>query len=322
MIDIVALGELLIDLTPCGVNEQGAALFARNAGGAPANVLAMNAKLGGSSALIGKVGDDAFGAFLRKTLENVGIDTTGLVKDTYLPTTLAVVQLDASGERSFTFYRKPAADVCLTSAEIRWDLIDRCGIFHFGALSMTDEPCRTATLEAVAYAKKAGKLVSFDPNYRAALWTDANAARKWISVGIEAANILKVSEEEMSLITDKTDPERGSLRLLERGPHAVFVTMGEKGAYYRNRACHGAASAYAVNAVDTTGAGDAFMGAILWRLKALNREEIATSDLMDAVLFANAAGSLTTTQSGAIPALPTREEIQACQDPSAAEKTR
>lgn len=312
MVDIVSLGEILIDFTPGGINEQGIALFARNPGGAPANVLAMNARLGGSSAFIGKVGNDGFGEYLQRTLERCGIDTCGLVKDDEIPTTLAIVQLDDRGDRSFTFYRKPGADLCLNTSEVRRELIDRCGIFHFGSLSLTDEPCRTAALDAVAYAKALGKIISFDPNYRPGLWRDAAAAKRWITVGIESTDVLKVAEEEMALITGESSPEIGSLHLLNMGPVAVFVTMGEKGCFYRNHLCHGWAPAYAVKAIDTTGAGDAFMGAILWQLRGLSREEIGVLMLGSCAAFANAAGSLTTTRSGAIPALPTLAEIQSC----------
>lgn len=312
MVDIVSLGEILIDFTPGGINEQGIALFARNPGGAPANVLAMNARLGGSSAFIGKVGDDGFGEYLQRTLEHCGIDTCGLVKDDEIPTTLAIVQLDDRRDRSFTFYRKPGADLCLNTSEVRRELIDRCGIFHFGSLSLTDEPCRTAALDAVAYAKALGKIISFDPNYRPGLWRDAAAAKRWITVGIESTDVLKVSEEEMALITGENAPEIGSLHLLNMGPVAVFVTMGEKGCFYRNHLCHGWTPAYAVKAIDTTGAGDAFMGAILWQLRGLSREEIGVLMLGSCAAFANAAGSLTTTRSGAIPALPTLAEIQSC----------
>lgn len=312
MTDVVALGEILIDFTPSGMNEQGIALFARNPGGAPANVLAMNAKLGGSSAFIGKVGDDAFGIYLKDVLHSCGIHTTGMVTDEEIPTTLAFVQLDEHGDRSFTFYRKPGADLRLNAGEVRKDLIDGCSIFHFGSLSLTDEPCRTATLEAVRYAKAQGKIISFDPNYRPGLWQDPETAKQWMTKGLEYADILKVSEEEMGLLTGESCPETGSLCLLELGPMAVFVTMGEHGCYYRNAACHGSQPAYSVQAVDTTGAGDAFMGAMLWRLRGCSREEIGTLKLEKLAAFANAAGSLTTTRSGAIPALPTYGEIAKC----------
>lgn len=308
--DVVALGEILIDFTPSGVNEQGIALFARNPGGAPANVLAMNAKLGGTSAFIGKVGADAFGAYLKGVLQSYGIDTSGMVTDEEIPTTLAFVQLDEQGDRSFTFYRKPGADLLLNGSEVRKDLIDGCKIFHFGSLSLTDDPCRSATLEAVRYAKAQGKIISFDPNYRPSLWRSEDTAKGWMAHGIEYADILKVSEEEMVMLTGKTDPETGSLWLLEMGPKAVFVTMGESGCYYRNAVCHGYQPAYRVQAIDTTGAGDAFMGAMLWQLKGSSREKIGTLDLSKLAAFANAAGSLTATRSGAIPALPSYAEIE------------
>lgn len=312
--DVVALGEILIDFTPSGVNEQGIALFARNPGGAPANVLAMNAKLGGSSAFIGKVGDDAFGAYLKSVLQSHGIHTGGMVTDEEIPTTLAFVQLDERGDRSFTFYRKPGADLRLNAGEVRKDLLDGCQIFHFGSLSLTDEPCRSATLEAVRYAKAQGKIISFDPNYRPGLWQDQAIAKQWMAQGVTSADILKISEEEMVLLTGEADPEVGPLRLLEMGPKAVFVTMGEHGCYYRNSTSHGLAPAYKVKAIDTTGAGDAFMGAMLWQLRNCSREAIGTLALGKLAAFANAAGSLTTTRNGAIPALPTLAEIQACME--------
>ena len=310
MFDLVSLGEILIDFTPSGVNDQGIALFAQNPGGAPANVLAMNSKMGGSSAFLGKVGADRFGAYLEQTLKHCGIDTSGLVLDEEIPTTLAFVHLDAAGDRSFTFYRNPGADLRLSWTEVKKELIDGCKIFHFGSVSLTDDPCRTAALEAASYAKAHRKLVSFDPNYRPVLWKDSSTACQWIARGIALADILKVSEEEMLLMTHQSDPALGAQMLLDLGPKVVLVTMGEKGSYYRSRSCHGLCPAARVNTMDTTGAGDAFMGAVLWQMRNLTLEEISTMDLQKIVSFANAAGTLTTTRSGAIPALPTLEEIQ------------
>lgn len=312
MIDIVSLGEILIDFTPSGVNEQGIARFAQNPGGAPANVLAMNSKLGGTSAFLGKVGKDAFGAYLRSTLDSAGIDTTGLVEDLDVPTTLAFVQLDESGDRSFTFYRKPGADMRLTVDEINKEIINKCRIFHYGSVSLTDEPCRSAAFEAAAYAKKQGKLISFDPNYRAALWDSEDTARQQIIKAIASSDILKVSEEEMFLITGETHLDIGSKMLMDMGPALVLVSLGVKGAYYRNEACRGILPTYNVETIDTTGAGDAFVGAMLWQLKDIPLEDIRHMDPSEEVAFANAAGSLTTTRNGAIPALPTLEEIQSC----------
>lgn len=310
MFDLVSLGEILIDFTPSGVNDQGIPLFAQNPGGAPANVLAMNSKLGGSSAFLGKVGADHFGACLEQTLKHCGIDTSGLAVDEEIPTTLAFVHLDAAGDRSFTFYRNPGADLRMSWPEVKKELIDGCKIFHFGSVSLTDDPCRTAALEAASYAKAHGKLVSFDPNYRPVLWKDSSTACQWIARGIALADILKVSEEEMLLTTNQSDPALGAQMLLGMGPKVVFVTMGEKGSYYCSRSCHGLCPAARVNTIDTTGAGDAFMGAVLWQMKDLTLGEISSMDLREVVAFANAAGTLTTTRSGAIPALPTLEEIQ------------
>lgn len=210
MFDVVALGESLIDFTPNGTNAQGIELFARNPGGAPANVLAMNARLGGKTAFIGKVGKDGFGDFLRQTLVESGIDVSGLVIDEKIPTTLAFVQLDSKGARSFTFYRNPGADVMLTSAEVNRNLIDDAAIFHFGSVSLTADPSRTATLEAARYARQQGKLVSFDPNYRPLLWEHPADAVVQMQKGVKLADLLKVSEEEMQLITNESDLACGS----------------------------------------------------------------------------------------------------------------
>lgn len=310
MIDITALGEILIDFTPNGTNEQGISLFAQNPGGAPANVLAMNAKLGGTSAFIGKVGSDAFGTYLKKVLEKHKINTDGLVSDKKIPTTLAFVQLDETGDRSFTFYRNPGADLCLTKAEVNKDLIDRCKVFHFGSLSLTDDPCRTTIIDAVEYAKSKGKIISFDPNYRPPLWSDSQKAKELISSSVGYADILKVSEEEMTLITDETDPEKGSAALLNMGSKCVFVTLGEKGACFRNHKGYGFVPAFTVSAKDTTGAGDAFMGTILWQLKDKSKAELELIDLNKVTTFANAAGGLTATEKGAIPSLLSYEEIR------------
>lgn len=314
MIDIVSLGEILIDFTPNGTNEQGIALFARNPGGAPANVLAMNSKLGGTSAFIGKIGNDAFGAYLKDTLNSHNIDTSGLVTDSEVPTTLAFVQLDKSGDRSFSFYRNPGADMMLNTNEVKKELINDCKIFHFGSISLTDEPCRKATFDSVAYAKEHGKIISFDPNYRPLLWKDKAESIKIITKAIAFSDILKVSEEEMYLITNETNLELCSEKLLNMGPSLVLVSLGEKGACFRNKKHFGIFPTYNVNAVDTTGAGDAFVGAMLWQIKDFNLCEISNMNLAENINFANAAGSLTTTQRGAIPALPTIDEIKKIQE--------
>lgn len=315
MFDVTALGETLIDFTPGGVNAQGMELFACNPGGAPANVLAMVARLGGKTAFIGKVGKDDFGDFLRRTMQDSGIDTTGLVADNELHTTLAFVRLDEHGDRSFTFYRDLGADAMLQSREVRREQIDAAGIFHFGSVSLTAEPCRTATMDAARYARQQGKLISFDPNFRPLLWLDEAQAGNWMRQGVQLADILKVSEEEMQLLTGESDPQKGAGKLLEMGPSLVLVSMGAKGAYYQNRAGSGHVPAFDVETVDTNGAGDAFLGAVLYQLRSASAADLAAMPperLRRIVCFANAAGSLTTMKNGAIPAMPTMEEIEDC----------
>lgn len=228
---------------------------------------------------------------------------------------LAFVQLDSKGDRSFTFYRNPGADVMLTSAEVNRNLIDDAAIFHFGSVSLTADPSRTATLEAARYARQQGKLVSFDPNYRPLLWEHPADAVVQMQEGVKLADLLKVSEEEMQLITNESDLARGSQALLEMGPSLVLVSLGAKGAYYRNAVGAGHLPTYDVPTVDTTGAGDAFMGAIHYQLRRKAAEDLRTLpafELEEIVRFGNAAGSLTTTKGGAIPAMPSMVEIQNC----------
>jgi fructokinase len=315
MYDLTALGELLIDFTPNGVNEQGIALFGRNPGGAPANVLAMNARLGGKTAFIGKVGDDSFGRFLAKTLRDAGIDTAGLAVDPEIPTTLAFVQLDERGDRSFSFYRKPGADLMLASKDLRKDIIGDSAVFHFGSVSLTGEPCRKTVHEAVKFAKKQGKIISYDPNYRPLLWKSEEEAGKEMARLIPLTDILKVSEEEARLLTGQQDISKGAAMLAEQGPAIVFVSMGPKGAFYFCADGEGSLSTYDVKTIDTTGAGDAFFGAILFKLQKKTREELRKIDkdeLADIADFGNAAGSLATTKRGAIPALPGAAAIERC----------
>lgn len=311
MIDVAALGECLIDFTPNGENAQGIALFARNPGGAPANVLAMNARLGGKTAFIGKVGRDGFGDFLRQTLLDSGIDVSGLAVDEKVPTTLAFVQLDANGDRSFTFYRSPGADIMLRESEVDTALLDDCAIFHFGSVSMTADPCRTATLSAARYARQEGKLVSFDPNYRPLLWDDTEEAVLRMKEGIRLADILKVSEEEMQLVTGESDPERGSKALLDMGPSLVLVSMGAKGAYCRNAVCAGALPTFDVPTVDTTGAGDAFFGGFLSEFVKSGKSvyEVSIDDMVRFARVGCATASLCIGRRGGIPAMPTMEEV-------------
>lgn len=315
MFDVVALGESLIDFTPCGINEMGMQLFARNPGGAPANVLAMYAKLGGKTAFIGKVGADDFGVFLKTAIQTAGIDVSGLLQTQEAPTTLAFVQLNERGDRSFTFYRKPGADICLKADEVKEELLQNCRVFHFGSVSLTDEPCRTATLSAAKKAKASGAVISYDPNYRPLLWSSEKVATSRMLEVLPLADILKVSEEEMVLLTGETARDKGAIKLAQYGAVLVIVTLGSEGAFYYAPCGCGKLQTYDVKTVDTTGAGDAFWGALLYCLAGKNKEDlgsISKEELEKAVDFANAAGSLTTTTKGAIPAMPTLSQINNC----------
>jgi fructokinase len=315
MFDVCALGELLIDLTPSGMNEQNISLFGSNPGGAPANVLAMINKLGGKTAFIGKVGEDAFGRFLEKTLKDAGIDTAGLILDPVFLTTLAFVHLSASGDRSFSFYRREGADLMLRRDEINRRLIDESAVFHFGSVSLSGQPCRDTVHEAVRYAKSKGKIISYDPNYRPLLWPDITEAKTEMAKPLAHTDILKVSEEELPLLSGVTDLEKGSELLAEKGPAIVLVSLGASGAFFHCAAGNGSLPTYDVPTIDTTGAGDSFLGTVLYRLRDKSRAElmsISTDELADIVDFANAAASLTTTKKGAIPALPDLSEIANC----------
>ncbi len=310
--DVAAIGECLIDFVPSGVNDLGAPLFSANTGGAPANVLAMVTKLGGHTAFIGKVGRDSFGEHLRRHLQATGIHTDGMVMDAAYNTTLAFVHLDANGDRSFSFYRKNGADCMLSADEIPADIVCDTAVFHFGSVSMTDDPSRTATLSAVERAKAAGALISYDPNYRPLLWADTEEAKRWMRHGATLADVIKVSDEELALITGETDVAKGAAMLCDMGVSLVFVTMGEHGSFYYNRRAQGHLPAIDVTAVDTTGSGDSFFGAVLWMLRGKTAAELAdltAAELDRVVRFGNAAGGLTATKKGAIPAMPTYEEI-------------
>lgn len=315
MYDVVALGESLIDFTPAGKDEMGMQMFTRNPGGAPANVLAMYAKLGGKTAFIGKVGADDFGLFLKATMEKAKINCDGLLQDQEIPTTLAFVQLNEWGDRSFTFYRKPGADIMLQTEEVPLKVITDCHIFHFGSVSLTEDPSRSATLSAAQTAKNAGAIISYDPNYRPALWPDIATARNEILKALPLVGLLKVSEEEMELLTGETGLEAGANKLAGMGPGVVFVTLGAKGAYCHTPVGNVLVPTYDVDTIDTTGAGDAFWGALLFFMSNEFKKgilQISLDTWEKATDFANAAGSLTTSRKGAIPAMPSKEKILSC----------
>ncbi|NDL68338.1 PfkB family carbohydrate kinase [Anaerotalea alkaliphila] len=315
MFDVVALGEVLIDFTPQGVSERGNPLFERNPGGAPANVLACLAKLGKETAFIGKVGRDQFGTFLKQTLEENGIHTGGLVFDGQVNTTLAFVHLQPDGDRSFSFYRNPGADMNLHPEEVDFDLVRNTRIFHFGSLSLTGEPVRFTTFEALKVARDAGVLVSYDPNLREPLWESLDLAKEMIGKGMAYADVVKISEEELTFLTGLEDLEEGSKALMASfgNIRLLLVTLGPKGSYYRTADLSGEVPGFMVKAVDTTGAGDSFLGGILHGLleRDLDLDSMGEQDFLNLLLFANAGASIVTTRYGAIAVMPTMEEIQA-----------
>ena len=312
MYDVVALGELLIDFTPAGKSENGNMLFESNPGGAPANVLACLAKLGKRTSFIGKVGDDEFGHFLRQTLIDKGIAAEGLVMDPEVKTTLAFVHLQADGERSFSFYRNPGADTRLKPEEINAALFD-ARIFHFGSLSLTDEPARSATLAALEFAKDKRLLVSYDPNLRPHLWPNLDEARTRILAVMDQADIVKISGEELEFLTGSKDIEQGSTRLCqEYRLRMLLVTLGKDGCYYRLGDLSGQVPSFRVNTIDATGAGDAFFGGMLFQVlqRAKEIDQWTAEEMAMSIRFANATGALVTTRKGAIPAMPNLHEVE------------
>lgn len=309
--DLIAIGELLIDFTPCR-NEEGA-FFKQNAGGAPCNMLAMAQSLGTQTAFIGKVGADQFGRFLKQTLEEKKVDTQGLILSPEHPTTLAFVHLDPTGDRSFSFYRKGCADVMLTAAEIDLDRIGRAKALHFGSLSFTDEPGKSAVLAAVAHARKQGMMITYDPNYRPALWDSEERAVSAMKLGLAYADVLKVSEEEALLLTGEAGLEAAAAALADFGVGLVCITLGEKGAYYHHAGGSGMVPGFRAKAVDTTGAGDSFFGSLVHQILQNGKpvEALDNSDLTKFLTFANAAASLCIEGLGGIPSLPEPHQIEA-----------
>lgn len=311
--DITALGELLIDFTDRGLSDVGMRLFEQNPGGAPANVLAAAARLGERTAFIGKVGDDMHGRFLRDTLTAAGIDVTGLVLSPDVFTTLAFVALDGRGERHFSFARKPGADTCLRPDELDMPLLRSTRVLHVGSLSLTDEPARSATLAAVRAARQAGAIISYDPNYRAALWPDEATAAAQMRTLLPLADVVKLSDEETALLTDAAEPAEAARRLLAQGVSCAAVTLGEKGALVVVRDGMQIVPAFPSDPVDTTGAGDSFWGGFLHRMLALNKQPAAltVSDAADCARWGNAVAACCITRRGAIPAMPSPQEVLA-----------
>ena len=312
--DVVALGELLIDFTNNADSEQGNPMFEANPGGAPCNVLSMLENLGNRTAFIGKVGDDFFGRMLKERVEKQGIDTTGLFLDSEVHTTLAFVNKLANGDRDFSFYRKPGADMMLSEGDVNRvkELLEETKVFHFGTLSMTDEPAAAATKLAISHAKKNKALISFDPNYRAPLWESEEKALKAMRYGFENCDILKISDNEVELFTGMSDVLEGAQRIKEEFDiPLVFATLGPDGSMalykdmvvkkdgYRNP-----------DTIETTGAGDTFCACAIDYVCKNGLEDLSEDKLLSCLDFANAAASIITTRRGALSVMPKKEEVQ------------
>lgn len=312
---VVCFGELLIDFVPTvnGVSLADAPAFKKAPGGAPANVAVGIARLGGSSAFLGKVGEDEFGRMLVDILKENNVEHKGMRFDPDARTALAFVTLKADGEREFMFFRNPSADMLLTEAELDVDLIQQAKIFHYGSISLITDPCKSAHLAAMRIARDTGSLLSYDPNLRLPLWPSASEAREGILSIWDKADLIKVSEEEVGFLTGGADPFDDTVvrNLFHPNLKLLLVTEGQQGCRYYTKDFSGRVKGLAVEAVDTTGAGDAFVSGILSQLAKdftlLQREE----ELREALKFANACGAITVTERGAIPALPTREAVLA-----------
>lgn len=308
--DVIALGELLIDFTMNGQSEQGNNMFEACPGGAPCNVLALLNKMGKKTAFIGKVGKDQFGTLLRDTITEAGIDASNLMVDENVNTTLAFVHTFPDGDREFSFYRNPGADMMLTADEVNPEVVKDTKVFHFGTLSMTHEGVREATKKAVETAKANGCLVSFDPNLRPPLWSSLDLAKEQMEYGFGKCDILKISDNEIQFVSGKEDYDEGIAYLQETyNIPLILLTMGKDGsrAYYKGMRVE--RPGFSVKAIETTGAGDTFCGSSLNYLVEHDFENLTEEQLVEMLTFANAAAALVTTKKGAIKAMPVKEEV-------------
>lgn len=308
--DVIALGELLIDFTMNGQSEQGNNMFEACPGGAPCNVLAFLNKMGKKTAFIGKVGKDQFGTLLRDTITEAGIDASNLMVDENVNTTLAFVHTFPDGDREFSFYRNPGADMMLTADEVNPEVVKDTKVFHFGTLSMTHEGVREATKKAVETAKANGCLVSFDPNLRPPLWSSLDLAKEQMEYGFGKCDILKISDNEIQFVSGKEDYDEGIAYLQETyNIPLILLTMGKDGsrAYYKGMRVE--RPGFSVKAIETTGAGDTFCGSSLNYLVEHDFENLTEEQLGEMLTFANAAAALVTTKKGAIKAMPVKEEV-------------
>ena len=310
--DVIALGELLIDFTMHGESEQGNNLFEACPGGAPCNVLAMLNKLGKKTAFLGKVGQDQFGTLLKATLDDVGIDTSALYMDQEVNTTLAFVHTFPDGDREFSFYRNPGADMMLTADEVDEEFVKKAKIFHFGTLSMTHDGVREATKKALKIAKDNGLVITFDPNLRPPLWSSLELAKEQMEYGFAYCDVLKISDNEIQWLTGEEDYTAGVNWIRERYQiQLILVSMGKEGsrAYYNGTMVE-VKPFLQKNTIETTGAGDTFCGCVLHYICEHGMEGLDENKLKEMLTFANAAASVITTRKGALRVMPTRDEIQ------------
>lgn len=310
-IDIVALGELLIDFTEIGYSKNGMKIFEQNPGGAPANLLTAASHMNHRTAFIGKVGTDMHGAFLKETLKKEGIDTRALIEDPNYFTTLAFVGIDKNGERNFSFARKPGADTMLQKEELDLKLLSNCKIFHFGSLSLTDEPARSATLEAITLARQSGAMISYDPNYRASLWKNQQTAIEKMKSVVPLADVIKVSDEESLLLTGAATYAEAADKLLGIGPKFVAITLGKHGVLIARKNHQEIIPAFTVEAVDTTGAGDSFWGGFLSCFLSFNQtiDQLEWEDIKKCAVTGNAVAALCVQKRGGIPSIPSQDAV-------------
>ena len=317
--DVLALGELLIDFTENGFSAQGNPILEANPGGAPCNVLAMLERLGHRTGFIGKVGKDMFGDQLERAIVEVGISTEGLIKDPDVRTTLAFVHTYPDGDRDFSFYRKPGADMMISEADLKPEMIENSRIFHFGTLSMTDEICRNATKKALEIAQNAGCVITFDPNLREPLWNSLDEAKEQVAYGMSKCNMLKISDNEIQWFTGIEDYEEGVKALKKTYPNIdlILVSLGKDGSMAYSESSSTFVKAFLQpNTIETTGAGDTFCGSVIHYLLDHGIEggkirDLSAEELTEMITFANAAASIITTRKGALRVMPTVEEIQA-----------
>ena len=318
MYDVTAIGELLIDFASTGADEAGYPVMKANPGGAPGNFLAALNAYGAKTAFLGKVGKDAFGSMLIKTIADAGIETKGIVSDDSVFTTLAFVTFNSEGDRSFSFARKPGADTRLVFEELDLTLIDDAKIFHFGTLSLTDEPVRTTTQKAVAYAKEHGKRITFDPNLRPPLWKSPEEAREQILWGLAQADIVKISDEEVEFLWGSISEKEAAEKLIsEYGVKLAMITCGSQGAHLSTCNASAMAMCPVVKPIDTTGAGDIFGGSAVSRFLKIGKEpdELTEDDLKQIGSYACTAASLSTEKQGGIPSIPeTAKVLEAMQN--------